>query len=120
MKVIGLVRRVRDKSRGTARFEDGVVEDGDDVARRQDEQFVRQGRQRQSSARCEAMFGRQRDDQGTGGGDNGCVDETRQVLRLLRRNEAGTWPSRRTKLNSRARVCTATQDWNCCGGALQV
>jgi Glycosyl-hydrolase family 116, catalytic region len=61
--VVGLMRRMRDKSRGTARFEDGVVEDGHDVARRQDEQFVPQGRQRQSRARREAMFGRQRDDQ---------------------------------------------------------
>jgi len=63
VKVIGLMRRMRDKSRGTARFEDGVVEDGYDVARRQDEQFVPQSRQRQSRARREAMFGRQRDDQ---------------------------------------------------------
>ena len=63
MKVIGLMRRVRDKSRGTTRFEDGVVEDGHDVVRRQDEQFVPQGRQRQSRARREAMFARQRGDQ---------------------------------------------------------
>jgi hypothetical protein len=63
MKVVGLMRRMRDKSRGTTRFEDGVVEDGHHVARRQDEQFVPQRRQRQSRARREAMFGRQRDDQ---------------------------------------------------------
>jgi hypothetical protein len=43
MKVVGLMRRMRDKSRGTARLEDGIVENGHNVARRQDEQFVPQG-----------------------------------------------------------------------------